>query len=109
MGVVKSDQLLEYVLQMSCMHWEREKQEIEDDTVLGPGQLKKWSCHFTEMRNKEFVGKEQERSWRHIDFKMPFREPCEEVQCTVRYMSQNVIGDLQTEDTNLAAIFLEMR
>lgn len=46
------------------------------------------------MRNKEFVEKEQELSWRHVDFKMPIREPCEEVQCTVRYMSPNVIGDL---------------
>ena len=45
---------------MSCMHWEREKQEIGDDTVLWPGQLEKWSCHFTEMRNKEFVKKEQD-------------------------------------------------
>lgn len=59
-GVVKSDQILEYILQMSCMHWEREKQEIGDDTVLWPGQLEKWSCHFTEMRNKEFVKKEQD-------------------------------------------------
>ena len=57
-------QILEYILQMSCMHWEREKREIGDDTVLWPGQLEKWSCHFTEMRNKEFVKKEQELSWR---------------------------------------------
>lgn len=87
---------------------EREKRGVEDDIVSWPGQLEEWSCQLTEMRNNESVEEEQELRWRHIDFEMPIRQPREEVQCTVRYLSQDVMGDLQTGDIDLAALCVEM-
>ena len=71
--MLKSDQILEYILQMCWMHRERETRGVEDDIVFWSGQLEERSCQFTEMRNNEFVEEEQELSWRHIDFEMPIR------------------------------------
>lgn len=84
---------MEYILQISWMHCERENENLRISSSFFAWAARGIELPLPEMRNSEFVEEEQELSWRHVDFEMPIRSPCKQVQGTVRCTSQNSMGD----------------